>query len=281
MLPSKIGELCCLNLSGLSGPLFFYGGKMRFTRSYLIILLEVILLSLSGCASIQDFLNPSTADKDASVEWRKDILLEVNGKAYRGIATVPPAEVYTIKIYPPDDRIDRLQWRTCHREDFSDKAVKYGSWPWSKKQKYFEMQIAPRPIELERSCPLMLEALAQKHKEMGFGMVIWPDSRPEFTLNSTIECNGIRKIRKGTGECQGPVGSIHKIYFSEKVYTDDRANEKCPPMRRVSDNVYEFFMPKDVCVYPFLSARKHDNGKRISYKILTYGYEKIPPPKGD
>lgn len=239
----------------------------------------IFIFFIAGCASISDFLLPQPIDKDPNVEWRKDLVLDVNGKRYKGMALVPTQSKYEIKIYPADKRIDRLQWRTCHRNDSVDKAVESGFWPWSKKKEYFTMIFEPKSIELERACPLRIEALAQKHKSMAFGMVIFPDSRQHYNLEAVLECNGRTQIRVGTSECQGAIMSLHKVIFGGEVVQDDRPNEQCPPMKQVQENVFEFFMPKNECVYLFKSFEKVD-GKYRTHKIITYGYEKIPPPQG-
>jgi hypothetical protein len=237
------------------------------------------MILLSSCSTLTGFLFPNSEDKDAGIEWRKDMMIDIDGKIYRGVAVVPKKNIYSLKIYPSEDRIDRLQWRTCHREDFVDKAVKHGFWPWSKKQVYFAMSFTPRRIELERSCPLMIEGLAEKHKSLSFGMVIFPDSRPWVSIPAKVECNGRVIPRDGTSECQGAVSTIHKIHFDGEMFEDDRANEKCPPFKKVRPNIFEFFMPKDLCVYYFISRQKDANGKHKRHKLMTYGYERIPPPK--
>ena len=240
----------------------------------------LLLLFLSGCSTLTDFFLPAAMNKNPKVEWRKDLLLEVDDKIYRGVALVPIKTTYSITIWPSDERIDRLQWRTCHREDYVDKAVKRGFWPWSKDDKFFKMSFTPKRIELDRACPLMLEALAEKHKSMSFGMVIFPDANTHVSLPAIIECDGRTERSTGVSECQGAVDTIHKINFDGEVFQDDRPNATCPPMKQVKSNSFEFFMPKDLCVYLFKSPQKDANGKYKTHKLITFGYEQIPPPKG-
>ena len=239
---------------------------------------------MTGVSQSRSDLFGNGIEKNVEYEWRKDLLMEVNNVRYRGIAIVPPAPLYDIKFYPPEKSIDRLQWNTCHRGDYADRAVQYGRWPWSKKESYFKMKFQPKSLELDRACPLNIVALTQRHKEMGFGMMIFPDPRPHIAIKSKVECNGsfIPSVG-GTNGCQAPVDTIHKVHFDRtegEVYQDVRENAKCPPMRKVGSNTFEFFMPKDLCVYLFVSRRKASNGKFKMHKFLTYGYEKIPPPKG-
>lgn len=245
-----------------------------------LIFIFLISFLFVGCSTLSDFFYPTSIDKDPRIEWRKDMRFDVNGVACRGMTIVPPAKTYQIKIYPSDQRIDRLQWRTCHRGDFADKAVEYGIWPWSKKEKYFTMNFSPTPIELNRACPLQLEALAFKHKSMSFGTILFPDTRANLNLPATLECNGQLKARIGTSECQAPKDSIQRITFESEVFQDERPNEQCPPMKRVSEKVFEFFMPKDLCVYVFKSLEKDKSGKFRTHHAVTYGYEQIPPPEG-
>ena len=240
------------------------------------LLLIFPIFYISGCAT----LFPSSLEKDHKIEWKKDLLMSINDKMYHGIALVPKARLYNIKIFPPVKTIDRIQWGSCHGGDNADKAVEYGLWPWSKKQKYFSMTYTPKNIELDRACPLKITALAQKHKAMAFGMIIVPDVKPHISLKATLECNRKTQLKKvGTTACQAAIKSIHRIHFDGEVFQDARENIKCPPFKKVKPNVFEFFMPRDLCVYLFKSRQKAINGKFKTHKLITYGYEKVPPPK--
>jgi len=238
------------------------------------------MFSVLGCSTLQGFFFPQVADKDASVAWEKDLKMKVNGKLYYGTAVVPKADVYTISIYPAYKEIDRLQWRTCHRGGHADQAVEHGFWPWSKRQKYFTFKIRPKDIERERACALKIEALAKRHKSMAFGMIAFPDIRPWYNISSTVECNGKLGIyTQGTSLCQAPFKSIQRISFSGEVYMDDKANSFCPPFKEIEQGVFEFFMPKNECIYNFVKAEEHSSGRLRSHKFITFGYEKTPPPE--
>lgn len=244
------------------------------------LLLIIYLLLLTGCSTLGEFLSPEDLTKDANTEWRKSMMMKINGKDYRGLAVVPAADVYEILIFPYNDSIDRLQWGTCHGDDFADNAVKNSFWPWKKDDKYFRMVFRPQPIELERACPLYLEELAERHRSMNFGMIIFPDYRPHFRLAATLECNRRAEPKSGVSGCQAPMGTIHRIQFAEVVDHDDRPNEKCPPVREVRPGVFEFNMPKSTCTYDFVSDEKDSFGNYLTHRLYTYGYEENPPPKG-
>ena len=233
-----------------------------------------------GCSTLQGFLFPNSIEKSLSVSWEKDLRFQINDKIYYGTALVHEKPNYWIYIFPPYNEISRLQWRTCHRGGAAKNAVKYGKWPWSKKQEYYKMNFVPRDIERERACALKFEALAKNRKVMGFGMVVFPDIRPWFNLSSTVECNGeVHVYTDGTSICQAPEGAITRISFSGKTYMDDSPNSQCPPFKEISDGVFEFKMPKDECIYNFKRPEKHESGRYRSHKLVTFGYEDSPPPE--
>lgn len=239
-----------------------------------------LFLWLVGCSTLGEFFSPDDLPKDINAEWRKNMTMKINGKLYRGLAVVDAADTYEILIYPYNDKIDRLQWGTCHGDDFVDNAVKNSVWPWKKNDPYFRMIFRPQPIELERACPLYLEELAERHKSMNFGMVIFPDYRPHFRLSATLECNREAKPTKGVSGCQAPTGTVHRIQFAERVDFDERQNEACPPVREVRPGAYEFNMAESTCTYDFVSDKKDAFGNYLTHRLFTYGYSKNPPPKG-
>lgn len=251
--------------------------KMRQLLKLLQSSLFLLVFMTLGCSTLQGFLFPDALDKDAKVAWAKDLKMIINDRFYFGTAVVPSADKYNIKIYPAFEEIDRLQWRTCHRGGHADKAVTHGFWPWSKKQDFFFLQFQPRDIELDRACTLDFEALTKKRKNMSFGMVVFPDSRAWINLSATVECNGRLHLYDGTSVCQAPVQSVQRIALKAGVIQDERPNKDCPPMREVSKGVFEYYMPKDQCIYLFKIKEKHESGKYRTHKLITYGSEKVPP----
>lgn len=244
---------------------------------HLVALLVGALLFTTSCSSIRNFLLPEEKDKDARVEWQKTLRFDVNGEQFRGMAILPRAASYKFRIYPYDKNIDRLQWRTCAGFDFVDKAVKRG-W-FGGGDKYFEMDFAPTAIELDRACSLKIESLSAKKKVMEFGMAIFPDTRVEIDLPARLECN--RRVTNYVGKtaCHAPNGTIHRIVFQQEVFQDDRPNAECPPMKKIGDRSFEFFMPRNECIYQFNALEKHTNGEDRKFLLHTYGFEKVPPPE--
>jgi hypothetical protein len=243
-------------------------------QKLLVLLLTVLAL---GCSSLQGFLFPEAYDKDARVAWEKDMKMQINGKVYYGTAVVDEAEIYSIAIYPAFKEIDRLQWRTCHQDGHTDKAVVHGRWPWSKKQEYFVMNFKVRDIERDRACSLDIEAVTAKRKVMSFGMVVFPDIRPYINLGATVECNGKLLVTGGQSLCQGHHKSIQRIAFRPGVIQDIHDDSKCPPMKEVSPGVFEYLIPKEKCVYQFISQEKTDLGRYREHILTTFGYEQTPP----
>lgn len=244
-----------------------------------IIVLTLILLVSTSCSTLQGFIFPDVDDRDASIEWEKDMKMVINGKTYHGVAVVPEADEYEFKIYPAYKRIDRLTWHTCHGGDHADKAVVHGFWPWSKKSNFFSMKMRISDIERERACPLELEALTMKNKSMAFGIVLFPDLRPWVSLGATLECNRRLLLPEvnGISACQAPVDSIQRISLHREAVQDERPNANCPPMDQISPGTFEYFMPKGKCVYVFKIPKKHVSGRYYQHNLITYGWEKSPP----
>lgn len=237
-----------------------------------------LLLSLSGCTTLKDFFVPEVSDKDANVEWQKTLKFSVNDVGYRGVAVLPKAPSYHLKIYPSDKTIDRFQWRTCEGGDYEDKVIEKNFWGSTNKD-YHEMDVTPTAIELDRACTMKIESLSGKHKIMDFGWLIFPSSRPEVNITATLHCARVTAKYRGKSGCEAPEGAIYRIQFENKVYQDESEDEQCPPLAELSNNLFEGFVPKAECVYLFMSLERHENGKRLEHILHTYGWEKSPPPE--
>jgi hypothetical protein len=122
--------------------------------------------------------------------------------------------------------------------------------------------------------------LEKKHKTMSFGMVIFPDSRAWVNVPALLECNfDIVRFEKGVSYCEAPVGTIHRITFQGEIHAVDRPAKTCPPVRKVGVSMYEWFMPRDDCIYTFMGRGKHPSGNRFMHKLNTRGTEANPPPE--
>lgn len=258
----------------------------ELVRTWLLILLVVVYfiglaILTSGCASVGDFLFPEALDRDAKVSWKHDLKMKINGVSYRGLALVPKAQNYEIKIYPPTNEIDRLLWSTCHRGESKDKAVEDGFWPWSKKDEYFKFVFTPAEEELKRSCPLRFQAFEKKHRNISFGLVAFPDHRQEAILPATTHCNGVIEKTIGKNICQAPINSLQRIDFIEPVLATAASDSNCEAPKGDSPGTIFYIHPsKDECIYIFQSKEKHpQNGRRLMFSWHVYGWEKLPPPE--
>lgn len=246
-----------------------------------IFVLLLAALVFSGCASMKDFFMPSDIEESAKIKWRKNLKMKINNIRYRGLAVVPKAGTYEMKIYPTYKEIDRLQWGTCHGDDFADEAVENSIWPWGKDDDYFKLNFTPEDVELERACPLNIEALTKKHKLMDFGMVIFPPVDPSYRLYAALQCNRQRLPGRGYNGCQAPVGAITTIEFPIRVLQSIAPDEQCPPMEQITNSHFEFYMPRGWCTYTFEAEVPNADGEIVKHVIHTYGYEENPPPRRD
>lgn len=236
-----------------------------------------------GCSSLTKLLFPKNLDRDAKISWKHDLKMQINGVTYYGMALVPKADSYEVKVFPPTKEIDRLMWNTCHRGNHADKAVQNRFWPWQKDDEYFVLNFTLSEVETKKSCSLRFAAFEQKHKNIAFGYVSFPDKREEAILPATTHCSGVVEKTFGKNICQAPVNALQKIEFSEPVLATVLDDGKCEPPKGESEpgQVFTLFPSKDECVYIFQSNQRHPNGKRLIFVWEVYGWEEIPPPEED
>jgi len=80
----------------------------------------LVVFTLSGCSTFSKDIPRITPDK--TVEYRWDLLFEINGKKHRGVATPKSAKRYEIKVYNRD--IDIMRYTGCSRQGIAEKQDK-------------------------------------------------------------------------------------------------------------------------------------------------------------
>lgn len=240
------------------------------------LILIAAILSM-GCATLKeaDLLAMDVkAQKIAEKTWLHDLDLEVNGERIRGVGVVKSAPQYAITIFPTD-KIERVQWRSCHQEHTVDKP-KSGGWFSSKYEFKFIMQ---NGIEDNSSCALEITLMEKDDKRIAFATVDFTDKRPEISLQHVTRCNGVaRASLGGIGICQSSVGLVQEIEFGAPV-VQTGAKPGCDVMRPMDDSrkKWRWIMAPGKCTYYFTAQQKHPNGQRYSSRLNTIGYTDVPP----
>jgi len=248
----------------------------------------VVASTTIGCS----MLFKQYPDISAEKYYMHDMRMEINGKVFNGVAVPPKSESYEIKIFPADERIDRLTFTSCGRYDQFDKAVTVkGHLFWKKKDEFFKYSYKPSPkVELNRTCNMKIGAFESKKKRMSYGLIVFSDVRENVRLSSEVVCNGEEEIFAfGKSACQSAPGLMQRIEFKTPVFTP-KTNQKpeClalmtedlkPYDHNSAQKVFFYKMPVGDCTWIFTAQEKSLNGNRMRHDHTSFGFEDVPPPE--
>lgn len=140
---------------------------------------------------------------NTATNYEKDISFWVNGKAIKGVGSVPLSLSYEIEIKYTFGKINVLTLETCHRNITLENQGNKTSYTFT-----------PSDIEKKDSCPLDIGIYDLKGRD-GWGFLQF--EREEATLVAGIQCNGDYWKAKGVSICQSKVGTLQKIGFDVPV----------------------------------------------------------------
>lgn len=221
-------------------------------KSLLIIFL---FCAAFGCAMAEQKLS-------TSVNYQKDISLEINGEKFTGVAVPKKASQYEIKI-KARGKIDMLTITTCHREEKFEEP----SSGWFSSGKSFTYIYKPnKDIEDTRGCMLDIGAYEKLGGRHSWGVIDF-ETLTE-TLASSLKCNGVETRTRGSSICQAKAGLVQKIEFTEVVKTSPDS-EICSVMTSEDGKSFTYIMPLGECTFFFGTK----DGK--FHRHTTYGYESI------
>jgi hypothetical protein len=220
---------------------------------------------LSGCSSYQP-------DYDPSVHYMRDMIIEIDGKAFEGMASVPfkPTETYSVEIEARGD-LDLFTMATCAKFlqkesgwDRVEKKVFFGLWRRSlsnKRKTSFRYQ--QNNLEREQGyCPIYLQGLNKDKGRHSEGVIYIVDQK--HSLPAWVNC-GINSGQEiGGGVCQLPVDLFAKITFNKEVYMESSCDkgQVYGPKKE-----WKWQVKKGDCRYHFATK---DNEK---FMYLMYGFE--------
>jgi len=216
-----------------------------------LLLPSSLILLLTGCASLQQELDPQ-------VYYENTLKMEIkdSGKdlTFHGIGVLPYSlKGYEIKLSNPNrGRLDFVRFSTCHRER-----------TYTSEGKHLTIKYKPSPIEMNGTCLLKFEAYSVKGKH-GWGVLDYGTNEEE--LQGKLRCNG--SIHKGSVLlCQSRIGLVQQISFSEDV-TVSSQSPRCRVKKTGSwFRKVQFPIPRRECVYAFFSR----SGRYM--RLTTIGYE--------
>ena len=194
-------------------------------------------LFLVGCATAHQQLDPK-------VEYKRDVGIEVNGRRYEGVVTVPYAKAYSF-VLEPKGEIDLMLIRTCHRT-YSVEKVSSG---WFGKNKFAYGYTPIEGLEDVRTCPIRLDVY-ESSKAGRHSWAFIDFENPLYQIQAELTCDGSIRHVNGVGVCQAKKETVQRIRFSEAVRFAPPKPDHCSRPVRVN-GAYEFLTSLGECLYHF------------------------------
>ncbi len=221
----------------------------------------LIALFISSCISIPDKIEDNTL-------YRRDMVVEINGKVFQGTATPPKSDIYAIHVYTKGE-LDLFTLETCHREDVTEKA-----WNIIKRKGLFrrkieiknELEFTFTPTEIEKTdCPILLGGFEQKKGRHSWAFVDPQEDREPLTATSS--CNGTIQQNPTVTACQTKAGLIQSIQFDMEVVgsCEDGCN-----LPKSTGKKFEWATGKGRCACMFVVK-----GSDRYHRLTTIGYDRV------
>lgn len=219
--------------------------------------LATVILNLIGCAGTSQIL-----EKD--VFYKRDVGIEINGRQYEGVTTVPYASSYNF-VLAPRGAIDLMLIKTCNRT-YSAEKINSG---WFGKNK-FSYLYTPNSVEDSRVCPIRLDVY-ESSKEGRHSWALIDFENPKYTVSANLVCDGVVRKMNGVGTCQAKAQTIQKISFSEPMRIAPPQPSSCAkPVQRDANGLdYEIDVSVGECLYHF------DTQDGRLGRLIVVGYQGV------
>lgn len=220
----------------------------------------LILFLLAGCSGAVQKLDPS-------IFYKRDIRVEVNGKAYEGVVTVPRSSSYNVTL-KPQGNLDMVLVKSCHREDTAQKSTSGGFFNFKSKTE-FSYAYEPRPgLENgELACPLTVDVYEVAKGRHSWAFIDF--EHPSYSLPFQVDCNGHTSQATGVFVCQAKKGLVQRVSSPVALSWYPAEPAACAKPMRVSNYQYEIALSGDICVYMF-DAKDGRRGR-----LTTIGYSGV------
>jgi hypothetical protein len=215
----------------------------------------ILLIVLSGCASIDKPLDPT-------VFYRRDAKLSINGKPSTGVAVLPEQGPYDITV-ETGGTIDLVKLETCHRFVATEP-----------KGKSFLFHYEPLAgLEDIEGCPVKIEALEKERGRHGWAFM--DRKTPGATLPAKTSCNGEVKDVLGVSICQAKAGLNQRIEFPVPVAAV--AEKGCELVPSSGGKIFDYVAVEGECVFAFVekggAGRAHRHWA-LGFKDIVLGGER-------
>ena len=239
----------------------------------------IFILLFTSCSFLKDLVPPKPNQiLDPALIYKRDMILEINGKVGVGTLVVPLADKYDVEVVS-SGALDMFTVETCHRSWEKQKAwnvvEKKSFLFWSRKiEKKNEVKFEYSPskkFEAYEYCPMRLGGY---EIEMGRNSWAFIDfETPDAKLPAIIKCDGHVYNSNGVSICQSRKGLIQSIEFDNEVVV---LPEPGCEIETDSGKIFEYQINPGRCVYAF----KQKNGDLV-HRLTTIGYEGVLIRRGD
>jgi len=219
----------------------------EFLRCFFVWIVLLLILILGGCSSVQ---KPALTPE---VYYKRDMIVHVNKRKYRGVFVVPKEITYNLKVIAAGKN-DIVNLLTCARDITSEKEGRSFDYPYTPRD----------PEERQTACRMELTSLHKKGKH-AWGMMI-VDQPEKYKLNGYLRCGEHHILMSGVSSCQTKAGLIQALVFAEEVKVFPE-NERCKFEADDSKEIV-FETPKRECGYSIIGK---DSGKLHNH--YSVGYE--------
>lgn len=214
-------------------------------RKFIVL---IYLIITSNCSNLNQTL-------DINKYYPHDIEIKVNNIKGKGIVIAPFSKKYEIRIKAPG-KLDLLQWVTCHRSKYQEKA---GSW-FSGSAAYFEYE--PQYKEEHDRCDMQIYGYEKVKGRHASAYVLFESAK--YKVQARLHCNGSTKYLNGVGGCSSKAGTYQQIEFGSEVKSVKPMADNCPKLPD-ADKI-QFKLPRGNCTYIFKEGAKF-------FRLKTYGWD--------
>ena len=207
-----------------------------------------------------------TQPLDPKLFYKRDIQIEVNGKGYEGVVTIPKASAYQITLRPKG-KMDLVLVKSCHREDSAEKSNNGGFFIFKGKNE-FQYKYKPRQgLEDRRTCPLTVDVYEAEKGRHSWAFLEFEHS--DYALQFKVDCNGHTAVANGVYACQAKNGLVQRVSFPEPVMFWPVKPESCAKPEKKGNWFYEIALSTGECLYHF------DTQSGVMGKLITIGYQGV------
>lgn len=255
-------------------------------RKIAIVGAVLAALTLSACASLQDFVNVLSGTSAQKITrtpiwvYKPDLRIAIDGAVFDGIGVTKIADQSVMTIWSAV-KIDRVEVSTCTRHDVCQ--IKGGVLACDQRTSgnpngrfqvdtdWFgkagkEMYYFFRPSHKERddSCANLMIAIYDKNTLAAWGYLDFRNAAANFPAKFT--CNATDWSFAGVSVCSAKAGTIQQITLTDPV--DDYRTEPSCNIKKVSETVFEFQPAIGWCRASFMR-------NKLFHDVIINGYDEV------